>query len=103
MVLFQTIFSVLVFREGEITQPMLALQGFKYSLALGLPDGSVMVSSSGYLLEITNTNLSGYYLINFLLYLLPLLGFICLLYKLKHKSFAYKAELGRHATDFFKG
>lgn len=103
MVLFQTIFTALLFSEAEVTRPILSLLGFKYSLAISLPDTSLMASSSGYLLESNNQNLTGYYIINFLLYLLPLLGFAFLLYKLRHKNFAFKAEIGRHASEFFKG
>jgi hypothetical protein len=104
MLLFQSIFSVLLFSDEKVTMAVLSLKGFKYALGVQLPDSLAMSSSSsGYFLETSSHTMAGYYTINFFLFLVPLGALVCLLYRLKHKDFPYKAEMGKHAEEFFRG
>jgi hypothetical protein len=104
MVLFQTIFADLLFSGQKVTRAVLSMRGFQYSLGLKIPlSFAEGANTSDYLLEVSGQAMADYYLVNFLLYLLPLASLFYLLYKLRYKSFPFKNERGRHAEEFFRG
>lgn len=97
MILFQSIFIGLLFSKEKVNMAVLSLKGFQYALAIQLPSSDLSKSSSsGYFLDTNQQSMTGYYIINFFLFLLPLCALIFLLYRLKHKNFPYKAEIGKH-------
>ena len=91
MLLFQTIFVSLLYSEEKVTMAVLALRGFKYSLGMQIPmNYSLEGDTSSYLLDTVGYNLFSFYVVNFLLYVLPLLALLFLLYKLKYRHFPVK-------------
>ena len=55
MILFQTIFALVIFTDQKLTMPLLSLRGFKYSLGMKMPDDSGMeADTNGYIVSTYN-------------------------------------------------